>query len=629
MLQLEVQSVFGASRFLQKQTEAPAAVSIVTADEIRRYGWRTIADVLRSVRGFYVTDDRSWAYVGLRGFQRPGDYNTRVLLLLDGRRTNDNLYDQALVQEDFLVDIADIERIEVIRGPSSSLYGSNAFLAVVNVITKGPATDRRDKAAVTLGTLGLAGGRISITRQLRDDAAIHVSTAIQHSGGMASFFTPEFDDGTPGAGIANGLDYADRRNALLELRIKRLDITGGYNHRQRGFPTGAYGVARNDPQSWVSDTHTFGDVNWKGELRSGWAADARAGYDLYEYVGSYPYSVDGASPPAANIDRGRGQWLTGGIQLSRRLQHGHRLSLGAERRQNVEERMKSYYEGQPPMLDISRRSSTTGVYAQDEWRVHPQLLLSGGVRYDRYSRFQSPLTPRGAVIVQPTERTALKLMYGEAFRAPNVFETDYYYQDAYRNNQSLSPERTRTLEALVEHYVGRRARFSASWFGYRISDLIELMHDSDADVQFYANLARAHASGVETEAEFKWPSGLQLRGSYSYTRARNTTSAETLSNSPAHIGQALFSVPLPARLFVGVDVRALGPRLTRDGGTVDAHTVANVTLSRFSDARGLGFAATVSNLMNVRYADPVSSEFAQTSVTQNGRTVRLYLVHSF
>lgn len=95
LLTLEAQSVFGASKFLQRLSEAPSAVSIVTAEDIQRYGWRTLADVLRSVRGFYATDDRSDGYVGVRGFLRPGDYNTRILLTLDGRRLNDSFYDGA------------------------------------------------------------------------------------------------------------------------------------------------------------------------------------------------------------------------------------------------------------------------------------------------------------------------------------------------------------------------------------------------------------------------------------------------------------------------------------------------------------------------------------------------------
>jgi hypothetical protein len=86
LMELGVQRVFGASDRLQPVTEVPSSVSIVTADEISRYGYRTLADVLNGVRGFYVTNDRNYSYVGARGFNRPGDYSTRVLLLVNGHR---------------------------------------------------------------------------------------------------------------------------------------------------------------------------------------------------------------------------------------------------------------------------------------------------------------------------------------------------------------------------------------------------------------------------------------------------------------------------------------------------------------------------------------------------------------
>ena len=85
LLGLDVQRVFGASDRLQPVTEVPSSVTIVTADEINRYGYRTLADILRGVRGFYVTDDRNYSYVGARGFNRPGDYSTRILLLVNGQ----------------------------------------------------------------------------------------------------------------------------------------------------------------------------------------------------------------------------------------------------------------------------------------------------------------------------------------------------------------------------------------------------------------------------------------------------------------------------------------------------------------------------------------------------------------
>ena len=129
-------SVYGASKYEQKLMEAPASVTIINQDEIKKYGYRNLADILRSVRGFFVTNDRNYQYLGVRGFNRPGDYNTRILLLVDGHRLNDGLYDQAPIGYDFPVDIDLIDRVEVVRGPSSSIYGTNAFFAVVNVITR-------------------------------------------------------------------------------------------------------------------------------------------------------------------------------------------------------------------------------------------------------------------------------------------------------------------------------------------------------------------------------------------------------------------------------------------------------------------------------------------------------------
>ena len=126
----------GASERLQPVMEAPASVSFITAAEIARYGYRTLADILSSVRGFYVTDDRNSSLLGTRGFAKPGDYNSRILLLVNGHRVNDNVLGQAAIGAEFGLDPAMFERVEIIRGPASSLYGDSAFFAVVNVITR-------------------------------------------------------------------------------------------------------------------------------------------------------------------------------------------------------------------------------------------------------------------------------------------------------------------------------------------------------------------------------------------------------------------------------------------------------------------------------------------------------------
>jgi len=161
MLFEEIPSVFGASKYEQKVTEAPASVSIVTAEEIARYGYRTLADILQSLRGFYVSNDRNYQYSGVRGFGRPGDYNNRLLLLIDGHRANDNVYNSAYIGHEFPVDVDLIDRVEVIRGPSSSIYGTSAFFGVINVITKRGRDYQGVEVSSEAGNYDAYNGRLS------------------------------------------------------------------------------------------------------------------------------------------------------------------------------------------------------------------------------------------------------------------------------------------------------------------------------------------------------------------------------------------------------------------------------------------------------------------------------------
>src|SRR2546430_8201005 len=119
LLKMEIPIVEGASKYKQKITEAPASVTVITADEVKKYGYRTLADILRSVPGLYVSYDRDNARLGVRGVISR-DYNSRVLLLVDGHRINNSLSDGAPIGTEFILDVDLIERVEIIRGPGSS-----------------------------------------------------------------------------------------------------------------------------------------------------------------------------------------------------------------------------------------------------------------------------------------------------------------------------------------------------------------------------------------------------------------------------------------------------------------------------------------------------------------------------
>jgi len=128
--------VSGASRFAQRRSDAAGSVTVLTRDDLLALGARTLADALRGVRGISMSTDGTYQYASVRGMFAHGDYNTRVLLLVDGNRINDNVYDQAFLGTEFPLDMDMVERIEFIPGQGSAVYGANALFGVINVITR-------------------------------------------------------------------------------------------------------------------------------------------------------------------------------------------------------------------------------------------------------------------------------------------------------------------------------------------------------------------------------------------------------------------------------------------------------------------------------------------------------------
>ena len=228
---LDVDVVSTASKFPQEVREAPASVTVITREDIHRYGYRTLADALGSVRGFYTTYDRNYSYLGVRGFARPGDYNTRFLLLVDGRRLNDGIYDMAPIGTDFPIDVSLIERIEVIRGPGSSLYGTSAFFAVVNVFTSTGASRKGLQIETRAGSLSTRGAVASFGGVAGGGTEFLVGGSLYGSTGQTRLHFPEFDSGEPGSGMARDLDDDESFNVFGSMSAgTRVDP------RQRGAP---------------------------------------------------------------------------------------------------------------------------------------------------------------------------------------------------------------------------------------------------------------------------------------------------------------------------------------------------------------------------------------------------------
>jgi len=627
-------SVYSASRYEQKATEAPSSVSVVTADEIRKYGYRTLADILKSLRSFYVTYDRNYNYIGVRGFAPPGDFNTRLLLLVDGHRINDGIYDTAAVGTEFILDVDLIDRVEVIRGPSSSLYGSNAFFGVINVITRRGNDLKGIEVSGEAASFGTFKGRATYGNRLGNGLEVLLSGTAFRSEGQNLFF-PEFNDPATNNGIAEKRDGDTFQSLFSTFAYRGFTFQAAYISREKTIPTGSYGTVFNDPRNRTVDDRYYADLKYDGSFDEKTNFSSRVFYDWYGYRGDYVFSDNAINPVSpfqfVNKDDTRNAWWGVEAKLTRKMLETHRLTVGVEYRDYFRQDQRNFDETPFAIrLDDKRTTTVWAIYLQDEFEIAKGLILNAGVRHDQYSTFGGTTSPRVALIYNPRPKTTLKLLYGKAFRAPNVFET--FYTDGgvtQKANPALRPEKIETIEGVIEQSVGNHLRFLAAGYSYRITDLITQNTDPVDALLVYRNGTPVHARGVETELNGRWGNGLEGRASYTYQETTDELD-QRLVNSPRHLAKLNLIVPLLAeKVFAGGESQYVGKRTSLQGDIARAYYVANLTLYGRNLVAGLDGSAGVYNLFDYRYGDPTGNKLPEDILPQDGRSFRAKLTYRF
>lgn len=620
----DIPAVFAASKYEQKLSEAPSSVSIVTAEEIRKYGHRNLADILRSVRGFYTSNDRSYTYVGVRGFGRPGDYNSRILLLVDGYRTNDNVYEQAFIGNESIIDADMIERVEVIRGPSSSLYGTNAFLAVVNVITKRGRDLKGGELSGELASFNTWKTRLSYGQRLENGQEYLLSASYYDSQGQRLHF-PEYN--STNNGIAERGDDERYQNFFVKHAAADFTLTAASVKREKGLPTAVYGTVFNDPRTRVTDPRlTFINLKYEHDFSRDAQLMLRVGYNSYDYADDYVY------PGFVAHDEAHGRWLTTEAVLSTRIAERHRVVAGLEDQHNSRQDQSSVDNAATVYFRDERASNRWAVYAQDEYRVSDRFIVNFGIRHDRYEGFGGTTNPRIGLVYLAAKETAFKFLYGQAFRAPNNYEL--YYNDSnvtQKANPLLRPETIDSYELVVEHSLRRNLRASASLYSYTVQNLIDFETDPLDGLLVYRNVDRVDTAGLEIELEGRFHARLDGRLSYAYQENEVASSGQVLTNSPQHLVKLNLSTPLIVdKLLASFETQYVSQRATVGGSHTGSFAVSNLVLTSRHWIEKFDLTFGVYNLFDREYADPVSNAYVPIdAVQQDGRAYRLKLKLDF
>jgi outer membrane receptor protein involved in Fe transport len=634
LLRVEVTS---ASKYSQAAREAPSAVQVITSEDIRRYGWRTLAEALQSLPGVYGTFDRAYSFVGARGFLVAGDYNTRFLLLLDGQRLNDNLYEQASFGDEFPVDLALVERIEYVPGPGSSIYGSNAMFGVINVISRRPEASPHLAMSTSLGSFGERS--VAATAQYRanqDGPAVLLSVSRALEGKRDTAYAnaiglPTANGSASVDGVARGLDNQVVERAFV--RYTHGNFSGSlWTATRRVQPSSAlYGSNFNDNRLALKDVSSGAMVEYNRAIANELQFSAKVSYQHFEYNGKYPY-IDGTAGAYVVDDLALGEWVTGEARLLYTGLKGHKLVLGADALSDRRAKQATRdidVEVNPP-FNINEKTRRSSIYAQDEFSFASSWLLNAGLRYDRYSGGESTTSPRLGLIWKANDRTTLKLLGGRAYRVANAYER-LYDSIGFLANAKLRPETIRTLEAVGEVQIGGNQQVTVSLFDYKLANLIEQVPLDSLTFQ-YQNGPDSEVRGVEAAYRLRSIDGLNFSTSLALNNERTDT-ARGQTGSPRWVAKIRGSHTLFSPKVIGAfEANAIGRRQFSAGGeplVLGAELIANLIVSATDVLPGLDAQFRVTNLFDRKRDYAAPNEVSLNRIPQYGRQWSLNLLYGF
>lgn len=628
LVNIEVTIATGSPKSLRT---APAVATVITSQELEALGVRTLDEALETVPGLHVS------YGGVlytpRYFIRgiSSNENAQTLVLVNGvPQTSLWLGDRLPAWPS--VPVKAVQRVEIIRGPGSALYGADAFAGVINIITKGPEEIAGTQAYVAHGSFNttsvdlLHGGQVGPLK-----AALTVSA-----------LTTDGDDSLIRKDLQSYYDSIDGTNASLapgplNLGARQLDTRldlawGAYrlrldwlelSDRESGRGTGG---ARGAIDPWAHQTSRWGnaDFSWQGERGHDWQLEARAGYGYKHFHHDTPFYV--LPPGSARSVSPDGQItrfslseeharLNAGALYQGWAGHQVRLGVGAFWGDLFKTTAQDNSSGvlvtttdTPSVFQPENQRTSYNIYIQDEWRFAPGWELTTGLRHDHYSDFGDTTNPRLALVWSTTPTLTSKLLYGEAFRAP-AFSNLYLTGRDVRGNPHLQPEKLRSLELAFGWEPSASLRWDLNLYGYRVRDYIDQVLLAGTATTVARNAGRFDGRGVETELRYEFSPALQLLANYSHQQTRESEGGESRGLSPS-AEASLWAVwqfaPgwqfTPQVNWVG-DIKRAGidndPRSSLPG-----YTILNLAL-RKRWSQGLELTLSGHNLFDAKTEDPV------------------------
>ncbi len=550
--------VVTATKTEKEPQDVTQDVTVITSDQIQRSAAQTAAEVIDRASGIKITETGgpgSVTEINIRGANAE-----QVLILLDGRRLNSPSaggYDMSNLP----VPLEDIERIEIVRGASSALYGADAVGGVVNIITKKPA-GLETTVKAEAGTHGWQDYTVGNSNKI-DKFYYSISGGIQKYDGFR--INSDLDQWKAAAKV--GYDHSADTNLELAFDAlgKEIGVPGS-----KDFPTPlAREWDRNHGVSVAYKTKFTKELDLK--------LTAFQNQDDIRFIGPNDFFPQHSETTST---------LTGAeAQMNWLISSWNMLTLGGETRQNHLNGLDFVVPSRSPGVHTD---SVLAGYLQDEISVGESLVVVLGVREDNNSVFGSELSPKvSARYIVSGTGTIIRASAGKAFRAPTLNELFWQYDGFAQGNPNLQAEISREYEAGVEQPFGKGNSIRFTYFGRHVSDLIQWVPDPVTFIYSPINIGQARIAGGESELKLVPMEQVTWAVNYTYMNATDQSTGYYIPGIPAVQAKSYLDIVLPSKTKVYVEGRyirnymvPLIPNPTREYTVADAKVSQPVVLSQ-------------------------------------------------
>ncbi len=646
-----------ASKREETASKAPSIVSVITAEDIENIGAGNLSDIFQTIPGFDIIKDAEFGVYrfGARGLQAS---DKKIKVLIDGHSINMPFNGRATTFFDDLP-LKNVKKIEVIRGPGAAIYGANAFLAVINIITKDVGDIDGVEVSSGFGSYDTQEYSVLFGKTLRN---IDVSGFVDfyNTNGISESIKV---DATTGQAFSNTPgDTDDSRNkydANIKMAYKDLKFMAKYMNKDTESFVGSNFVLTDEGENRYN--YAMGEISYEFDINEKLKFKPRAYYDQYDMEFFAEALPDGFTTeedldndgdlevfPDGMLGKGvaTNRRLGGELQFDYDLFENNSLTFGFnyewERQDNVQLHANFDPLTNASLGSIQNVSEHTNwirevnrqiwaIYFQDKWDLSDSLGLTLGVRHDHYSDFEGTTNPRIGLVWNFINNATIKLLYGQAFRAPSFAELYSINNPVLQGNPNLAPETIRTYEAGLDYKFSADFHANVNYFFNVIRDEINSgKRPSPNQPHIFENIGGSNIQGVEFEIKADFGDKTYAFANYTYQDAESK--GDPVPDVPKHKGNVGVNFELTKYLNANLhafisDDRARAEKDDRDDSP--GYALLNLTLIAKEFFNDMKIKASLFNLLDKDYNDPAPINTIPTDLPRPGRTFFIELNYKF